>query len=125
VETRALCGFPSAASVSTSPRFFLATFSFFVPSPSFPSRNFVSGLAIGIEEPDYPLGLLEGLDQAVKENAVEAPIAESDAILVMFEEGVHGYSSVVRYLELNAMNVFCSSAKGYQGQSPWLVSRKN
>jgi len=35
--------------------------------------------------------LLEGLDQAVQENTVEAPIAESDVILVMVVEGVHGY----------------------------------
>jgi hypothetical protein len=48
-------------------------------------------LAIGVEEPDYTLGLLKGLDQAVQENTIEAPIAESDVILVMVVEGVHGY----------------------------------
>jgi hypothetical protein len=31
------------------------------------------------------------LDQAIQENTVEAPIAESDVILVMVVEGVHGY----------------------------------
>ena len=48
-------------------------------------------LAIAVEETDYPLGLLKGLDQAVQENTVEAPIAEADVILVMVVEGVHDY----------------------------------
>jgi hypothetical protein len=47
-------------------------------------------LAIGVKEPHHRLRLLEGLDQAVQENAVEAPIVESDVILVMLVEGVHG-----------------------------------
>jgi len=31
------------------------------------------------------------MDQAIQNNTVEAPIAESDVILVMVVEGVHGY----------------------------------
>jgi hypothetical protein len=48
-------------------------------------------MAIGVEKPDYALGLLKRLDQAIQKNTVEAPIAESDVILVMVVEGVHGY----------------------------------
>jgi hypothetical protein len=48
-------------------------------------------MAIGVEEPDYALGLLKRLDQAIQKNTVEAPIAESNVILVMVVEGVHGY----------------------------------
>src|SRR5207253_78975 len=48
-------------------------------------------MAIGVEESDYALGLLKGLDQAIQKNTVEAPIAESNVIPVMVVEGVHGY----------------------------------
>src|SRR5215470_10125373 len=44
---------------------------------------------VGIEETDDPLRLLERLDQAVQQDAVEAAIVEPDAVLVMIEEGVH------------------------------------
>jgi hypothetical protein len=45
---------------------------------------------VGVEEPQHALGLLERLDQAVQQNPIEATIGELDAILVMFEKGVHG-----------------------------------
>src|SRR6266542_4206841 len=46
---------------------------------------------VGVEKPEHALGLLEGLDQAVKQNAIKASIAELNAILVVFEKGVHGH----------------------------------
>src|SRR5215469_11514100 len=45
---------------------------------------------IGIEEAEHALGLLEGLNQSVQQNPIEAPISELDAILVVLEKGVHG-----------------------------------
>ena len=47
-------------------------------------------LAVGIEETQHALGLLERLDQSIQQKPIEASIAELDAILVMFEKGVHG-----------------------------------
>ncbi len=43
-----------------------------------------------IEETDHSFRLLKGLNQTVEQQPVEAPVAESDAIFVMFEKGVHG-----------------------------------
>src|ERR1700758_3289594 len=79
---------------------------------------------IGTEEPHHSLGLLERLDKAVEQNPVKTPIAEADAILVMFVERIHGRLPdpkagriVDRHLTLCAPR-----GVGYQGQSPWLVS---
>jgi hypothetical protein len=47
-------------------------------------------IAIGVEEPDDALGLLEGLDETVEQNAIEAPVPESNAIVVVPVERVHG-----------------------------------
>src|SRR5207248_2994248 len=47
-------------------------------------------LPVGIEETEDSLGLLEGLDEAIQQEPVEAPVAEFDAILVMLVKGVHG-----------------------------------
>jgi hypothetical protein len=61
-------------------------------------------LPVGIEETQHALGLLKGLDQSVQQNPIETSIAKLDAILVVFDEGVHGGSRVVRYQEHTAMN---------------------
>jgi hypothetical protein len=47
------------------------------------------GVAIGPEEAHHPLLLLKGLNDAVQQEAVEAAVVETDAILVVFVEGVH------------------------------------
>ena len=47
-------------------------------------------LAVAAKETDYPLGLLKGLDQCVEQDAVEAPVAEPNAVLMMLKKGVHG-----------------------------------
>jgi hypothetical protein len=47
-------------------------------------------IPVGVEEPDDALRLLEGLDQAVDQDAIETPVAEANAILVMLVERVHG-----------------------------------
>src|SRR2546422_1822823 len=46
--------------------------------------------AVGIEETEHALGLLERLNQAVEQKPVETPVPKLDAILVMLDEGVHG-----------------------------------
>jgi hypothetical protein len=50
--------------------------------------HFIS-LPIGIEETEHSFGLLERLDQSVEQNPVKAAVTELDAILVVFDEGVH------------------------------------
>jgi hypothetical protein len=45
---------------------------------------------IGTEKTHHSFGLLERLDKAVEQNSVKTPIAEADAVLVMFVERVHG-----------------------------------
>lgn len=61
-------------------------------------------LPVKVEKPDHSFRLLKGLDQAIQQEPIEAAIAEPNAILVMFEKGVHGTSSVVRYLEITPVN---------------------
>src|SRR6266496_5425833 len=46
--------------------------------------------AVGIEETEHALWLLEWLDQTVQQETIETPIPELDVILVMLDEGVHG-----------------------------------
>ena len=40
--------------------------------------------------PDDALGLLKRLNESIEQEPIEAPIPESDAILVMLAEGVYG-----------------------------------
>ena len=47
-------------------------------------------IPIRAEETHDALGLLERLDEAVEENPIKAAISESNAILVMLVESVHG-----------------------------------
>jgi hypothetical protein len=47
-------------------------------------------ISISAEETHDPLGLLERLDQAVQQNPIKAAISESNVILVMLVESVHG-----------------------------------
>src|SRR3954471_14367234 len=47
-------------------------------------------ITIEAEESQSPLWLLERLDQSVQQNPVKATIAESDTILMVLEEPVHG-----------------------------------
>jgi hypothetical protein len=53
-----------------------------------PGNSF--SLAIGVEEAQHRLGLLEGLNQSIQQEPIKTPIPELDAILVMLDEGVHG-----------------------------------
>jgi hypothetical protein len=68
---------------------------------------------------------LEGLDQSIQQNPIEASVAELNAILVVFEEGVHGSSCVVRYLEhtpVDALPVMSDRrppAKSFQDLLVW------
>jgi hypothetical protein len=48
-----------------------------------PMARHTLSVSIGIEEADHPLRLLEGLDQAVEQPAVEAPILKSHVILMV------------------------------------------
>jgi hypothetical protein len=47
-------------------------------------------LPVRIEETDHSFGLLKRLNQPVQQDPVEAPIAESDAIFMVFVKGVDG-----------------------------------
>jgi hypothetical protein len=47
-------------------------------------------IPIRTEETHHSLGLLERLDEAVEQNPIKAAISESNAILVMLVESVHG-----------------------------------
>jgi hypothetical protein len=47
-------------------------------------------LAFLLEEADDARGVLQDLDHAVEEDAVEAGVAEADGGLVVLDEGVHG-----------------------------------
>ena len=49
-----------------------------------------SPIPIGVEEPQYPFRLLEGLNQSVQKDPIETSISEFDATLVVLVEGVHG-----------------------------------
>jgi hypothetical protein len=51
---------------------------------------------IGTEKTHHSLGLLERLDKAVEQNSVKTPIAEADAVPVMFVERVHGRLPLIR-----------------------------
>src|SRR5215831_6093249 len=46
-------------------------------------------LAVGVEETEHTLRLLERLDQAVEQQPIKTPIAELDTLLVVLHEGVH------------------------------------
>src|SRR5438034_8816870 len=46
--------------------------------------------AVGIEETEHALGVLERLEQSVEQKPVKTPVPKLDAILVMLDEGVHG-----------------------------------
>src|SRR6516162_31900 len=61
-------------------------------------------LAIGPEKADGPLFLLKGLDRGMQQDPIEATIVESDVILMVFVEGVHGSSRGVRSLEHTPVN---------------------
>src|SRR5438552_1482964 len=56
-------------------------------------------LAIGPEKADGPLFLLKGLDRGMAQDTIEATIIETDVILMVFVEGVHGVLHRVRSLE--------------------------
>ena len=47
-------------------------------------------IPIRTEETHHSLGLLERLDQTVEQNAIKATISESNVIVVMLVESVHG-----------------------------------
>src|SRR6516164_10103426 len=46
-------------------------------------------IPVEAEEPDYSLGLLEGLQQPIQQDPVETPIARPDVMLMVLAEGVH------------------------------------
>src|SRR6266480_710469 len=53
---------------------------------------------------DGPLFLLKGLDRGMEQDPIEATIIETDVILMVFEEGVHGVLQRVRSLEHTPVN---------------------
>src|SRR5205814_3181710 len=61
-------------------------------------------LAIGPEKADGPPFLLKGLDRGMEQDPIEATIIETDVILMVFVEGVHGVLQRVRSLEHTPVN---------------------
>src|SRR5215831_13382388 len=82
-------------------------------------------LPIGVEEADNAFRLLEKLNQPVQQDAIKAPALPSNVVPVMFVERVHerppGGSFVSRIVLLIPRPLASRGAKGYQGQSLWLV----
>src|SRR5215469_4888184 len=76
-------------------------------------------LAIGAKEAHRPLRLLEGLNQTVEQDAIEAPIAKADAVLVMLEKGVHG---IPRLVDSSKHILWTASAEGRRPASMTSVS---
>src|SRR5215469_5751165 len=71
-------------------------------------------LAIAPEKAHGSLFLLKGLDRGVEQDTIEATIGETDVILMVFVEGVHGSSSGVRSLEhtpTERLSVLCLAPK--------------
>src|SRR6516165_10137121 len=46
-------------------------------------------LPISVKETDYSFGLLKRLNQPIQKNPIETTVAEFDAIVMVFAEGVH------------------------------------
>jgi hypothetical protein len=61
-------------------------------------------LSVGVEESYNPLRLLKRLNQPVDQDPIEAPIGETNAIVVMLVEGVHGWPPGVSTPKDTAMN---------------------
>jgi hypothetical protein len=79
--------------------------------------------------------LLEGLDQSVQQDSIEAAVAELNAILVMLDEGVHGallcgeIPGAYRYERLRELPSRLTEM-GYQGVRPkvmlmYLLNERN
>jgi len=58
-------------------------------------------MAVGPEKTLRSSSVQKGLNATMQENATKTPITEANAILVMFEEGVHGDLPVVRHWKHN------------------------
>jgi hypothetical protein len=80
-------------------------------------------VAVVVEEAHHAGGFLEGLNETVQQEPIEAPVSELDAILVVLVESVHGDLPVVEQQELNAVNASTGvrswlELAGYQGRTP-------
>jgi hypothetical protein len=56
-------------------------------------------LAIGVEKAHDALGLLKRLNQRVQQDAIKTPVRETDAIVVVLVEAVHGRLQVLDHRE--------------------------
>jgi hypothetical protein len=74
-------------------------------------------LAFLLEEADDAGGVLEDLDDAVEEDAVEAGVDEPDGLLVVLDEGVHG-EPPDHDLVLPSMIPGSAFICGFQGAQP-------
>src|SRR5262245_38313907 len=78
-------------------------------------------VAVGVEETEHALRLLERLDQSIEQKSIEASIGELNAILVVLEKGVHGNLPGVRYLEhtpVNALLAYAAESSGPEFSRP-------
>src|SRR5947208_2822708 len=79
-------------------------------------------LAIGPEKADGPLFLLKGLDRGMEQDTIEATIIETDVILMVFVEGVHGVLQRVSSLEESRYYLILAKDLGYGDTSSLTTS---
>jgi hypothetical protein len=70
--------------------------------------------------------LNQGLNEPIQQNAIKAAIMPTNAVLVVFVEGVHEYLPLTQHQK--GTPAYWSALpsrgrKGYQGRSPWLVGQ--
>jgi hypothetical protein len=73
-------------------------------------------LAVCVEEPDDAFGPLKGWNEPVQQNAIEAPVREPDAIVMMLVEGVHGLLQALATRQDKPMNAATGNGQ-YTGSS--------
>jgi hypothetical protein len=88
------------------------------------ATNILSALGLSLPLPWNWAAEQEGLDQSNEQDPLEAAIVETNAILVVLIEGVHGKPRRCDFNRVTDLSHSCSTAEelqGYQGQMPWLV----
>src|SRR5260370_40622344 len=68
---------------------------------------------INVEKADHSLGLLKRLDEPVQQDAVETPIIEADAVLVMIVEGVHDRLLLLRNSRIACRRITSREPESY------------
>src|SRR5882724_6086354 len=69
---------------------------------------------VNVEKADHSLGLLKRLDEPVQQDAVETPIIEADAVLVMIVEGVHDRLLLLRNSRIACRRITVREPESYE-----------